>query len=123
VHVRVRGHDRFVRDGVHLIHELHLPVTQAALGAHLEFATLDGDEDLVIPAGTQTGREFRLRGRGVPHLGSRGRGDIVVQVVVDTPTRLSRDEEELLRKLATERGEDVAPEDSGLFSKIRSAFK
>ena len=62
----------------------------------LPFATLDGDEDLVIPAGTQTGREFKLRGRGVPHLEGRGRGDLIVRVVVDTPTRLGRDEEELV---------------------------
>jgi molecular chaperone DnaJ len=123
VHVRAAPHDRFVRDGFHLIAELHVPMTQAALGVHLPFATLDGEEDLVLPAGTQTGREFRLRGRGVPHLEGRGRGDLIVRVLVDTPTRLSREEDELLRKLAAERGEDVAPEDTGLFSKIRSAFK
>jgi molecular chaperone DnaJ len=123
VHIRVRPHDRFVRDSVHLLHVMHIPVTQAALGAHITFETLDGDEDLVVPAGTQTGREFRLRGRGVPHLEGRGRGDLIVRVVVDTPTRLSAEEDALLRKLAAERGEDVAPEDSGLLSKIRSAFK
>jgi molecular chaperone DnaJ len=123
VHVRVRPHDRFVRDGADLIHALHIPMTQAALGAHIPFETLDGSEDLVIPAGTQGGREFRLRGRGVPHLNGRGRGDLIVRAVVEIPTRLSRAEEELLRKLAAERGEEVAPEDTGLFSKIRSAFK
>jgi molecular chaperone DnaJ len=123
VHVRVRGHDRFVRDGVHLIHVMHIPMTQAALGAHITFETLDGDEDLVVPAGTQTGREFKLRGRGVPHLEGRGRGDLIVRVIVDTPTRLSAAEEELLRKLAAARGDEVAPEETGLFSKIRSAFK
>lgn len=123
VHIRVQPHERFVRDGFDLIHVLHLPVTQAALGAHIPFETLDGDEDLVIPSGTQTGREFRLRGRGVPHLNGRGRGDLIVRAVVDTPTRLSREEEALLRKLAAERNEAVATEDTGLFSKIRSAFK
>lgn len=123
VHIRVRAHERFQRDGIHLVHVLRVPMTQAALGAHIAFATLDGDEDLVLPAGTQTGREFRLRGRGVPHLEGRGRGDLIVRVEVDTPTKLSRSEEELLRKLAAERGEDVAPEDTGLMSKIRSAFK
>jgi molecular chaperone DnaJ len=98
-------------------------MTQAALGAHIPFDTLDGEEDLVVPAGTQTGREFKLRGRGVPHLEGRGRGDLVVRVIVDTPTRLSTDDEALVRKLAQARGEDVAPEDAGFFSKIRSAFK
>jgi molecular chaperone DnaJ len=123
VHVRVQPHDRFVRDGVHLVHVMHIPMTQAALGAHIPFETLDGEEDLVVPAGTQTGREFKLRGRGVPHLEGRGRGDLIVRVVVDTPTRLSNEDEALLRKVAQSRGEDVAPEDAGFFSKIRSAFK
>ena len=87
------------------------------------FETLDGDEDLVIAPGTQTGQLFRLRGRGVPHVEGRGRGDLLVQVVVETPTELSSEEEELLRRLAELRGEDVAPPDEGFFSKIRSAFK
>jgi molecular chaperone DnaJ len=76
-----------------------------------------------VPPGTQTGRLFRLRGRGVPHLESRGRGDLLVQVVVDTPEKLSDDEQELLRRLADLRGDDVAPPGSGFLSKIRSAFK
>ena len=100
-----------------------MPMTQAALGAHIKYETLDGDEDLVIPAGTQSGRVFRLRGRGVPHVNDRGRGDLLVRVVVDTPTSLSPEQEELLRKLAALRGDDVAPEEHGFFSKIRSAFK
>ena len=123
VHLRVRPHERFQRQGYDLVHELHVPMTQAALGAHLVYETLDGAEDLVIPPGTQTGRVFRLRGRGVPHVEGRGRGDLLVQVVVDTPTDLTPEQEELLRQLAGERGEDVAPADTGFFSRIRSAFK
>jgi molecular chaperone DnaJ len=123
VHLRVRPHDRFQRVGHDLLHVLELPMTQAALGAHLPFATLDGDEELVVPAGTQTGREFRLRGRGVPQLNGRGRGDLVVRVLVETPSSLSATQEELMRQLAAERGEDVAPADTGFFSKIKSAFK
>lgn len=122
VHLRVAPHDRFVRDGFDVLHDLHIPVTQAALGAHIEFETLDGDEDLVVPPGTQTGRVFRLRGRGVPRLDGRGRGDLVVRVVVDTPHGLGKDEEDLLRRLAELRGEDVAPPDRGFLSRIRSAF-
>jgi molecular chaperone DnaJ len=123
VHVRVRPHDRFVRHGYDLAHELHLAVAQAALGTHLAFETLDGTEDLVVPRGTQTGRVFRLRGRGVPHLESRGRGDLLVQVVVDTPTELTEAQEEQLRAFAELRGEEIAPVDSSLLSKIRSAFR
>jgi molecular chaperone DnaJ len=123
VHVKAKRHDRFNRDGYDLVHELHLPVTQAALGAHIPFETLDGTEDLVIPRGTQSGRIFRLRGRGVPHIEGRGRGDLLVRVAVDTPSEVSRDEEELLRRLAELRGDEVAPADTGFLSKIRSAFK
>ncbi|MDQ2648146.1 MAG: molecular chaperone DnaJ [Actinomycetota bacterium] len=123
VHVRVRPHERFTRDGVDLRCDLPISYAQAVLGTHLEFATLDGPEDLVIPRGTPTGREFRLRGRGVPHLERRARGDLIVRVVVQVPTELVDGEEALLRQLATLRGDDVAPEDSGFFSKIRSAFR
>lgn len=124
VHVRVRADDRFERQGNDLVHTLHLPLTQASLGAHLRFETLDGTEDLVIPRGTQAGRVFRLRGRGVPDVNGRaGRGDLLVKVAVDTPDRLSKEQEHLLRQFAAERGEEVAPADSGLLGKIRSAFK
>jgi molecular chaperone DnaJ len=123
VHLRVRSHERFARSGSDLVEELHVPMTQAALGAHLAYETLDGVEDLVVPAGTQTGRVFRLRGRGVPHLDGRGRGDLLVRAVVDTPTDLSREEEELLRQVAEQRGEVVADAEGGIFSKIRSAFR
>ena len=122
VQIRVRPHPRFSRQGDDLMHELHLPITQAALGAHLTFDTLDGTEDLVIPRGTQTGKVFRLRGRGVPHVRRRGRGDLLVPVVVDTPTDLSPDAEDTLRLLAEQLGHAVAPADKGFFSRIKSAF-
>jgi molecular chaperone DnaJ len=123
IHVRVRPHDRFERHGNDLLFDLHLSVAQAALGCHLDFETLDGMEDLVIDRGTQTGRLLRLRGRGVPHVEGRGRGDLVVRITVDTPSDLSSEEEDLLRQLAALRGEEVAPADEGFFSRIRSAFK
>jgi molecular chaperone DnaJ len=123
VHVKVAAHPRFQRHGYDLVHELHVPFTQASLGAQFAFETLDGSEDLVLPRGTQTGRVFRLRGRGVPHVEGRGRGDLLVQIVVDTPTELPGEQEELVRQLAELRGDDVAPADSGFFARIRSAFK
>ncbi len=123
VHVRVRPHPRFERSGYDLLHELHLPFVQAALGATLAFETLDGAEEITIPRGTQTGKILRLRGRGVPHVEGRGRGDLLVQVVVDVPTELSKEEDEALRALATVQGVEVADPDTGLMSKIRSAFK
>ncbi|CAA9224403.1 MAG: Chaperone protein DnaJ [uncultured Acidimicrobiales bacterium] len=123
VHVRVAPHDRFQREGHNLVATLHVPMTQAALGAHLVFSTLDGEEDLALPPGTQTGRVFELRGRGVPVVRGRGRGNLFVQIVVDTPTDLTRVQEDLLRQLARDRDEEVAPSDTGFLSRIRSAFK
>ncbi len=123
LHTRVRPHERFRRDGQDLIADLHVAMTQAALGAHLTFETLDGGEDLALPPGTQNGRVFELRGRGVPGGRGRPRGDLLVRVTVDTPTALDKEAEELLRRFAELRGEDVAPADTGFLSRIRSAFK
>ena len=106
-----------------LVHELHVPMTQAILGAHIAYQTLDGEEDLVIEAGTQNGRVYRLRGRGVPHVDGRGRGDLLVQITVDVPARLTKEQDELVRRLAAERGEEVAPADEGFFARIKSAFR
>ncbi|MDA8285321.1 MAG: molecular chaperone DnaJ [Actinomycetota bacterium] len=123
VHLRVRPHPTLVRDGADLRTVVRVAMTQAALGTHLGVETLDGAEEVTLPAGTQSGREIRLRGRGVPHLQGRGRGDLIVTVSVDTPTELTKAQEELLRGLASERGEPVAEADAGLLSRIRGAFK
>ncbi len=123
VHVRVQPHERFTRHGADLHCDVPVSFTQAALGAHLEFATLDGTEDLVIPRGTSSGREFRLKGRGVPHLERRTRGDLIVRVRVQTPDDLTPEQEELLRQFAELRGEEVAPLDASFLSRIRSAFR
>lgn len=123
VHLRIRPHPVLARRGVDLLAVVHVAMTQAALGVTVPFETLDGEEELVIPPGTQSGREIRIRGRGVPVLQGRGRGDVIVTIVVDTPTDLSRDQDELLRRLAEMRGEPVAAPDAGLMSKLRGAFK
>jgi molecular chaperone DnaJ len=123
VHLRVRAHSTLRRDGAELRATLHVALTQAALGTHVQFETLDGTEEVVIPAGTPSGREIRLRGQGVPHLQGRGRGDLVITVTVDTPGELTKVQEDLLRQLAAERGEQVAAPGAGLRSKIRGAFK
>jgi molecular chaperone DnaJ len=123
VHLRVKNHPVLTRRGSDLLAVLHIAVTQGALGVSVPFETLDGAEDLDIPAGTQSGKEIKLRGRGVPHLQGRGRGDLLVTVVVDTPANLSKEEEELLRQLAELRGEPVAAPEAGFMSRLRSAFK
>ena len=123
VHLKVRPHERFRRDGNDLVARLPVSVAQAAIGTHLRFETLDGTEDLLVPAGTQHGREFRLRRRGVPHVQGSGRGDLRVVVEVEVPTKLTRSEEELLRRFAEERGEVVVPPDQSLLGRIKSAFR
>ena len=122
VHLRVAAHDRYRREGDDLVTDLPLGIAQAALGARFVLPTLDGDEDIVVPAGTQPGREFVLRGRGVHRLQGRGRGDLRVRVDVQVPTKLTEFETELLKKYAASRDEEVQTE-QGLFSRIKSAFQ
>ena len=123
VQVRVDEHPRFLRHDDDLLAELHIPLTQAALGASVDFDSIDGVVAIDLPVGSQTGRQFRFRDRGVPRLRNRGRGDLVLTLVVDTPTDLTPEQEELLRMLAKERGEDVKePGDDGLLGRFRSKF-
>jgi len=122
VRIRVRADERFERRGDDLLHHLEVPMTQAALGAVVHLDTLDGSEELTIPGGTQPGRLFRLRGKGVPHLNGRGRGDLIVVADVKIPTRMDEDSERLLRELAEHRGDDVSAREEGLFSRIKSTF-
>jgi molecular chaperone DnaJ len=122
VHLRVRPHDRYTRVDHDLVTEVPVSIAQASLGTSVTLETLDGSEDLVIPAGTQPGREFVLRQRGVPRLQGRGRGDLRAVVRVEVPTRLSDDEIELLTSLAEGRGESVGNGKEGLMSRIKSAF-
>lgn len=122
VHIRAAAHDRYRREDNDLVTDLPVSIAQAALGTRFTFATLDGDEELEVPAGTQPGREFVLRGRGVPRLQGRGRGDLRVRTRVEVPTKLTDDEAELLRLYAQSRGEYVELHEKGLFSRIKSAF-
>jgi molecular chaperone DnaJ len=126
VHVQVADHDVYRREDDDLVTDVEISIVQAALGTQLTLPTLDGDEELIVPAGTQFGREFVLKGRGVPRLSSggrsRGRGDLRARIVIVTPNKLTGAEEELLRRLASERDEHVLPAEGGLLSKLKSAF-
>jgi molecular chaperone DnaJ len=123
VQVRVVEHPVFVRDGDDLLAEIHVAVTQAALGATIPFDTIDGDITVVVAAGTRTGQMYRFRGSGVPRLRGRGQGDLILTLVVDTPTDLTPQQEELLRQLAKERGEPVAdPAEESILGKFKSKF-
>lgn len=125
VEVSERSHDVFVREGADLHCTVAVPMTAAALGTDLVLTTLDGEEKLEIRAGTQSGSEQTLRGRGVPRLRSSARGDLHVHIEVRTPTRLDEEQERLLRELAALREEDVSAvtKKGGRFGKVRDAFR
>ncbi|MFZ9017646.1 MAG: DnaJ C-terminal domain-containing protein, partial [Ilumatobacteraceae bacterium] len=122
VHLRVQPHDRFRRDEDDLVIDIPISIAQAALGTKVELATLDGDETLAVPPGTQPGHVFVLRGRGVPRLHGRGRGDLRAVIRVEVPTSLSAEETSMLERFAAGRGEAVGDPGSSLFSRIKSAF-
>ena len=124
VHLAVAPDERFQRSGDDLHTTLHVGVAQAALGTQVEVETIDEPRQVTVPAGTQTGHVIRIKGLGVPHLRARGRGDLYVHVMVDTPTDLTPRQEELLAQLAAERGEEVGLPGGhdGVLSRIRSAL-
>ncbi|MDA8185069.1 MAG: molecular chaperone DnaJ [Actinomycetota bacterium] len=122
VHLALRPDGRFERRGDDLHAQVHVAMTQAALGTTVSFETFDGTEEIAVAAGTQSGTEVRMRGRGVPHVRSRGRGDLVVTIIVDTPTDLTKSQQELLRQLAAERSEDVGAPSESILSRLRSAL-
>jgi molecular chaperone DnaJ len=126
VEIHERPHPVFTRDGEDLHCRVTLPMTAAALGTTLNLKTLDGDEDVDIRPGTQSGSQITLRGHGAPRLRASGRGNLIVHVEVQTPTRLDAEQEKLLRELAALRGEDLPQNgreaQGGLFSRVRDAF-
>jgi molecular chaperone DnaJ len=126
VHLLVARDPRFERRGDDLHTTLKMGLAQVTLGSEAEVETLDGSKRLTVAPGTQHGHVERVRGSGVPHLRGRGRGDLFVHVVVETPTALTPEQDELLRQFAASRGEEVSPPGSGgsegVFSRIRSAF-
>ncbi|MCX6111670.1 MAG: molecular chaperone DnaJ [Proteobacteria bacterium] len=122
VHIAVRKHDFFDRKGTDIICEVPITFIQAILGSEVEVPTLDGIVKMKIPAGTQSGRLFRLSGKGVYRLGGYSRGDQLVHVVVETPVRLSREQTELLKKFETIASGTSTPIYSRYKDKIKKSF-
>jgi molecular chaperone DnaJ len=123
VALAVEPHPIFERRGQDLVCGLPVPMTVAALGADIEVPTLDGEpERLRLDPGTESGTVLRLRGRGVPHLGRRGRGDLFVTVQVETPKARNREEEAVLRRLGELRG-DLPEKGAGLKGKLRKLLE
>ncbi|MCA9155776.1 MAG: molecular chaperone DnaJ [Pirellulaceae bacterium] len=120
--VRVRPHRIFQRDGKNLVLQLPISYSQAALGASIEVPTLDGPDTLEVPAGTQSGDVFRLRGRGVADPRGGRPGDLLVQTYIEVPKKLTGRQEELLRELAELDHAHVTPHRKGFLEKLRDYF-
>jgi molecular chaperone DnaJ len=118
----VKKHKFFERDGDDLHCVMPVSFPQAALGTDLTIETLEGPETIKIPEGTQSGKAFRLRGKGVPHLNERGKGDLIVEVRVETPAKLTKQQRDLLRQLSETMVVENAPHSRGLFEKVKDIF-
>ena len=121
--LQVKEHPIFVREETEVICEVPISFTQAALGAQIEVPTLDGKVKMKVPAGSQSGKVFRLRGKGFPVLGNaQQRGDQHVRVTVEVPMHLSKKQKDLLEQFAAISGEEAHPQAKSFFDKVRELF-
>ncbi|XBH10977.1 molecular chaperone DnaJ [Edaphobacter paludis] len=120
--LNVKAHKFFEREGDDLHCVMPISFPQAALGTELEIQTLEGEATIKIPEGTQSGKEFKLRGKGVPHLNSHGKGDLIVEIRVQTPGKLTKQQKELLRQLGETMVVENTPTSRGLFDKMKEIF-
>lgn len=118
--IHVKEHETFERQGANLYSAVPITFAQAALGAELNVRTLDGEEELKVPAGTQTGTVFRLKSHGMPALGGRGKGDLFVAVTLITPKTLNKEQRKLLEQLSEI--EDTDFNDASFIDKVRNIF-
>jgi molecular chaperone DnaJ len=117
-----RPHDFFERDGYNLHCVVPISFPQAALGAEIEIPGVDSPVSLKVPEGTQSGRELRVRGRGIPFLNEKGAGDLIVKVIVQIPRKLSRPQRELVAKLAESMSVENKPASPSLIEKMKDLF-
>ena len=117
--ITVRPHELFRREGTSVLCEAPITFTQAVLGAELEIPTIDGKVKYTLPEGTQSGTTFRLKGKGIPSINGRGRGDQYVTVYIETPKNLNREQKEALKKFAETMGESEGEESKKFFKKFK----
>ena len=120
--VSIAPHPLFQREGSTVHCEVPISFPQAALGCSLEVPTLDGRVSMKVPAGTQPGATFRLRGKGIPEMRGNGRGDQLVTVKLEVPTKLDDKQRDLLEQFAEASGDEVHPEHKGFFDKVKELF-
>ena len=124
VFVSVKPHAFFQRDGADLYCRVPISFVQAALGGEFRAPTIDGSEAKVrIPEGTQSGKQMRLKGKGMPVLRSRDMGDLYVQAMVETPQNLTRRQRELLAEFEKESSQKTHPESAGFFARMKDFFE
>ncbi|USI73227.1 molecular chaperone DnaJ [Sphingomonas morindae] len=124
IFLHVRRHAIFERDGTTLAARCPISFTTAALGGEIEVPGLDGEVLAIkIPAGIQSGKQLRHRGAGMPVLNGRGRGDLIIEIAVETPTRLTARQRELLEEFRTSETGEESPQASGFFAKLRGMFE
>ena len=123
IRVRVRPHAIFTRNGSHIYCEVPTTFAEAALGADIQIPTVDGKMTYHIPEGTQSHTEFRIRGKGVPHLKGNGRGDLFVTVIVEVPKNLTGKQKELIREFSGTQGKNQYQRQSRFFDKLKDIFK
>ena len=119
IEIKVKPHQFFRRKEDDVLLDLNINIAQATLGADVEVPTLEGNEKLNIPAGTQPGRVFRMRNKGIPHLRSNGKGDQLVVINVEIPKRLSSDQRTMFENLAETLGSEVLPQERGFFDVLK----
>lgn len=124
VQVRIQDHDFFTRDGFDVLCKVPITFSQAALGSELEVPTLNGKVSVSIPAGTQTNKKMRLKGKGIQRLGGYGHGDQIMTIVVETPTSLSAEQKQIFEELAKlESSQHTSPMSKGFFDKVKDLFQ
>jgi molecular chaperone DnaJ len=120
--IRVKPHEIFIRRDDDVICDIPVSITQASLGSEITVPTLEGVTKIRVPEGTQTGKVFRLRGKGIPNVQGYGKGDQHVRIVIETPTKLNSEQKELLKKFAKISGEEVHPIGKSFFDKVKDVF-
>ena len=120
--IRVRPHDLFVRQDDDLLCEVPLPFTTAALGGEIEVPTLNGAARLKVPAGTQHGTMFRMRGQGIANVHGHGQGDLLVRVIIEVPTRLSRPLRDKLAEIDALANDDAYPQRKSFLDRAKRFF-
>ncbi len=121
--IDIKEHDLFERDGFDVHCTIPVSFSQAALGAEVEVPTLNGKVSVKVPTGTQSGKKMRLKGKGIQRLGGYGNGDQIMHIHVETPQKLTKEQEELFQQLASFDSDSSHPMSNGFFDKVKNLFQ